>query len=204
MRDFRTRDNSRPAYSSDGKNQFRYKLDVVFDFKDYNRSIRQVRQSVEEMNSAARDLVKKLNKTNRGYGVYVSANAVKSRGAQGNQLLNFPLPASGPELSSKLAPFLTEVGKRGKDIMVGYANRIETGLMRKSITYMQRRRGDNQAVVQIGWVRKWQKYFGWQEMGTRTIPPMHSIIRTRVQIEPEIQRMYSKFFRKEFLERGNR
>lgn len=202
----RVRDTSSEAYSSADKSNFRTKLTVSFDFSDAERSLRSARRSLEQMNAEARDLTKKLNKTNKGYGVYVSANAVKDRSAQGNQLLSFNIPAieKEGEFSASLSPFLTEVGKMGKDIMKSkYATRRETGLMNSSVTYMQRRTGKSKAVVEIGWVRTWKKYFGWQEMGTKNgIKPMAAVIRTGLEVNSKVAPIYSKYFRKTFLEKG--
>lgn len=202
----RVRDTSSDAYSSAGKAKFRTKLTIELDFSDAERSLRSARRSMEEMNREARELTKKLNKTNRGYGVYISANAVKDRNAQGNQLISLNVPAieKEGEFSASLNPFLTEVGKMGRDIMKNkYATRRETGLMQSSVTYMQRRPGRNKAIVEIGWVRTWKKYFGWQEMGTRNgIKPMAAVIRTGLEMQKEVRPIYSKYFRKTFLEKG--
>ena len=202
----RVRDAGAEAYSSAGKSKFRTKLTIEFNFSDAERSLRSARRSLEEMNKSARELTKKLNSTNRGYGVYISANAVKDRNAQGNQLISFNLPAieNEGEFSASLGPFLTEIGKMGKDIMKNkYATRRETGLMNNSVSYMQRRTGRSRAVVEIGWVRTWKKYFGWQEMGTKNgIKPMAAVIRTGLEVNSKVAPAYSKYFRKTFLEKG--
>lgn len=204
-------DFSKPAYSSDGKSDFRHKLTIIFDFKDYDRSIRKAREAAAQVNQAARDMTKKLKGDKVGayteFGLYIPAGSVASRNSEGNQLLEFELPASGPELSAKMNPFLKRIGQAGKDIMLSkYITRKETNLMRKSIGYMQRRRGNNEASVEIGWIRKWYKYFGWQEMGTSGgIPPMAGIIRTKIELEASngvVNKTYNEFFRKEFLEKG--
>jgi hypothetical protein len=202
----RTRDLSSEAYGSSDKSNFRTKLTVSFDFSDAERSLRSARRSLEDMNAEARELTKKLNKTNKGYGTYISANAVKDRNAEGNKLMSFNIPAieKEGEFSASLSPFLTEVGKMGRDLMKGkYATRRETGLMNSSVTYMQRRTGRNRAVVEIGWVRTWKKYFGWQEMGTKNgIKPMAAVIRTGLEVNSKVAPIYSKYFRKTFLEKG--
>lgn len=202
----RVRDLTSEAYSSKNKNAFRTKLTVVLDFSDADRSIRSARRSMEDLNASMKDLAKKINRTDRGFGPYISVNAVKDRLAQGNQLipLNIPGIENEAEFSASLSPFLTELGKIGKDIMKNkYATRRETGLMQNSVAYMQRRTGKTRAVVEIGWVRTWKKYFGWQEMGTSNgIKPMAAVIRTGLELQPKIASTYSKYFRKTFLEKG--
>ena len=200
----RVYDFSLPAYSTSGKEGFTNKLVVRFDFRDYDRSIREMRRSIKETNQAARELTKKLNKTNKGFGVYISATQVADRAGFGNELITFNLPGAD-QFSSELAPFLTDIGEMGKKIMLKYATRVETKLMRKSIGYMQRRPGTGYAQVEIGWVRRWHRYFGFQEDGAGNIPPMRSIIRTSVELQAQkeqVNQMYSKYFRKIFLEKG--
>ena len=202
----RVRDLSADAYSSAGKSKFRTKLTIELNFSDAERSLRSVRKSIEEMNAQARQLTKKLNTTNKGYGVYISADAVAGGRTADNKILKFNFPAieNEGEFSSSLAPMLTEIGKEGKRLMQEkYATRRETGLMNNSVAYMQRRTGKNKAIVEIGWIRTWKKYFGWQEMGTSTgIKPMAAILRTGIEMKAETQNIYSKYFRKTFLEKG--
>jgi hypothetical protein len=201
----RVYDFSQPAYSSAGKENFAYKIDFRLDFKDYERSIREMRRSIKELNQSTRDLTKKLNKTNKGYGVYISADQVSSRSGFGNELISFELP-NADEYSAELAPFLKEVGEMGRDIMKRkYATRRETGLMNSEVRYRQRRPGEGFAGVEIGWVRRWHRYFGYQEEGAGNIPPMRAILRTSMELQgkdEEIKQVYSKYFRKIFLEKG--
>lgn len=202
----RVRDASAEAYSSAGKSKFRTKLTIELNFSDAERSLRSVRKSIEEMNAEARKLTRKLNTTNKGYGVYISADAVAGGRTAGNKLLSFNFPAieNEGEFSASLGPVLTEIGKEGKRLMQEkYATRRETGLMNDSVGYMQRRTGKNKAIVEIGWIRTWKKYFGWQEMGTKNgIKPMAAILRTGIEMQKETQNIYSKYFRKTFLEKG--
>jgi hypothetical protein len=198
-------DFSLPAYSTAGKEDFAYKVVYRLDFKDYEKSIREMRRSIKDMNQASRELTKKLNKTNRGYGVYISANQVADRSGFGNEFITMELPGAD-EYSAELAPFLKEVGEMGRDIMKNkYATRHETGLMNKEVRYRQARPGEGFAGVEIGWVRRWHKYFGFQEEGAGNIPPMRSILRTSMELQSkkkEIDQVYSKYFRKIFLEKG--
>lgn len=202
----RVRDSGAEAYSSAGKSKFRTKLTIELNFSDAERSLRSVRRSIEDMNAEARKLTKQLNTTNKGYGTYISANAVGGGRTAGNKLLSFNFPAieNEGEFSASLAPVLAEIGQKGKEIMQGkYATRRETGLMNSSVGYMQRRGGSDKAIVEIGWIRNWKKYFGWQEMGTSNgIKPMAAILRTGIEMQKETQTIYSKYFRKTFLEKG--
>ncbi len=201
----RVYDFSQPAYSSAGKEDFAHKITIRFDFKNYERSIREMRRSNQALNKSTRELAKKLKKTDQGYGIYIPSGAVSNRAGFGNELITFELPGAS-ELSSELAPFLSEIGEMGKDIMKNkYATRVETGLMNSEIRYKQDRPGNNYAQVEIGWLRRWHRYFGFQEEGAGNIPPMRSILRTSMELQgkdEEIKKVYSRYFRKIFLEKG--
>lgn len=202
----RVRDAGAEAYSSAGKSNFRTKLTIELNFSDVNRSIRNVRKSMMDINDQAYKLNKSLNATKKGYGVYVSSDMVADQNAEKNQVLSFNFPGMNneAEFSSALEPLLKEIGQKGKSIMQNkYATRRDTGLMNSSVGYMQRRTGKNKAVVEIGWIRKWQKYFGWQEMGTSGgIKPMAAVLRTGMEMQKETKDLYSRYFRKTFLEKG--
>lgn len=188
----RIRDLSTDAYSSSGRPNYEHKLTVRFDLSEYKRDYADFLRSVSDFNSKASKAIKNLNSTNRGYGVYIQAN--QSKPFIGDDVISRIIP-NAKELSPMLQPMLAEIGKLGKETMLKYATRKETGDMRSDIRYMQDRSG-NQAVVHIGWVRRWRRYYSYQESGTRTVPPMHSILRTRLEIEPKVQKMYDAFLRK--------
>lgn len=188
----RLRDMSGDGYSSQGRPNYDHKLTVRFDLSEYKRDYAEFLRSISDLNSKAAQMTKNLKSTNKGYGVYIQANQVKP--FIGDDVISRIIP-NAKELSPKLQPLLTEIGKLGKETMLKYATRKETGDMRSDIRYMQERSG-NQAVVHIGWVRRWRKYYSYQESGTRTVKPMHSILRTRLEIEPKVQKMYDAFLRK--------
>jgi len=181
-------------YQTSNKMDYRTSLRVKVDFSDFDKSIRQVKSSVSELNKAAKELGKNNKFTDKGFGIYIDSRAV----TPGTEIL-LNLPGGGGELSSYLSNYLTKVGKYGKDIMKKYT-REDTGLMKSEVRYMQKRDGSKEVSVDIGWVRKWYQYFGWQEQGTRTgIKPMNAILRTRAEVLPYAQQEFSKAFTKYFL-----
>lgn len=206
MSDFRpvrpsryVRDTSGAAFDTAGKANFRNKLVVRIDFQDYDRSIRAIRKSVKDMNQKMKQLSKTNSRTDKGFGIYID-----SRGAGFGTQLDFNLPGGSGELSSSLSKGLSEIGQRGKDIMQKYM-RVETGRMKSSVSFMQRRPGGKFASVEIGWIRKWHKYYGWQEQGTRRgIKPMNAILRTRAELAPYANTQFNKAFREFFLKPNER
>lgn len=189
-----------PAYSK-GKSGFKYKIDVNFQFDKVEKSLRSVRKDIVKLNDNAFKMQKELNKTNKGFGVYI--DPIKGKEIP-SKPINFKLPKGGAELSSSTDDTLKKIGTRGRDIMKKYM-RVDTGEMKSQVRYMQRRRGKGASQVQIGWIRTFYRYFGWQEEGTKTgIKPMNAIGRTWAELTPYANKEFSKFTRKYFLEGKNK
>ena len=187
-----------PAYDTN-KGPFQYKIDVEFSFDNVDKSLRQVRRDIVEMNDIAFRVGQQLKKTDQGYGVYIDSI---TGGKNKAKPIDFVLPQTGPETSPALEKTLKNIGEEGRSIMKKYM-RVDSGKMKQEVRYIQRRRGNQKAEVQVGWVRTWYKYFAWQEFGTRTgIKPMNSLARTYMELLPYANRQMSKFTRKYFLE-GN-
>lgn len=203
-----SRGSNSEGMKTEGKERFSNKLTYRIDFTDHEKSIREVRENIIINNERIRKLEKQLKKSDTGYGIYLDYRAVLPT-KPGTSLMGFELPQNAQFLSSelgrKVAPL---IGQRGKDIMRRYS-RVETGRMRSSIVYMQRRRGNDKVDIEIGWVRRWHKYFGWQEDGTtggrgngRGIKPMRSIARTMPELDAYAGRVLSNFYSKTFLQKG--
>jgi hypothetical protein len=191
--------SSAEGMSTSGKANFTNKVVVRIDFENYDRSIRSVRDSVKRMNAEVRKLSKSNKATDKGFGIYID-----SRISGSSNQIDFKLPGGSGELSSHLASYLSEIGERGKTIMQKYM-RVETGRMKSSVAFMQRRPGNKFASVEIGWVRKWHKYYGFQENGTKTgIKPMNAILRTRRELLPDADKQFNKAFREFFLKPNER
>jgi len=189
------RPRSGPAFETSSKEDFRNKLRIRVDFSDYTISIRQVKQEMKKLNAAAKKNLERNNGTNKGFGIYIQSNDELFA----SQQINRRLPGGGGELSSFLSKYLTNIGQYGKEKMQNYT-RIDTGLMKSSVGYQQRRMGDKYVTLDIGWVRRWYQYFGWQEEGTSMgIKPMNAILRTRAEVLPYAQQEFSKAFTKYFL-----
>lgn len=197
----RLRTNS-VAYETGGKWAFDSEVKIEFDYSDLDIKSRDVKKAVSDFSAFVYGLDKKYGikkaSTNISFDVSPSAanQVAGGAGAQGRQSsLSFPLLADGLRIQQAVKDEMSAIGKDGRDIMRRYANRRETGRMNESIRYNTRARG-NKYVVTIGWTELWYKYFGFQENGTRTgIRPMHSVIRTYMQMLPKIQNYTSRLYR---------
>jgi len=189
------------AYDTAGRDNFDTKITIEFDYSDLDIKSRDVKKAVSDFSAFVYDLDKKhgIKKANSSFSFDISPNtasAIASSGEQGNRSAkSFPLLADGLRIQQVLKSEMPAIGKDGRDIMRRYANRRETGRMNESIRYNTRAR-NNKYIVNIGWTELWYKYFGFQENGTSTgIRPMHSVIRTYMQMLPKIQNYTSRLYR---------
>ena len=192
---------SGPGYETSNRESFDTKVTIEFDYSDLDIKSRDVKQAVSDFSAYVYDLNRKYGIKKAGTSLTLdispnTATAVASSGQQGNRsTLAFPLLADGLRIQQALKDEMGAIGQDGRSIMRGYANRRETGRMNESIRYNARARG-NKYIVNIGWTELWYKYFGFQENGTRTgIRPMHSVIRTYMQMLPKIQNYTSRLYR---------
>jgi len=191
------------AYETTGKWAFDSQVTIEFDYSDLDVKSRDVKKAVSDFSAYVYNLDKKYGikkaSTNISFDVSpssASSAAASGSGYQGNRTtIGFPLLADGLRIQQVLKDEMGAIGEDGKKIMRGYANRRETGRMNESIRYNTRAR-DNKYIVNIGWTELWYKYFGFQENGTRTgIRPMHSVIRTYMQMLPKVQNYTSRLYR---------
>lgn len=192
---------SGPGYETSNKEKFDTQVTIEFDYSDLDIKSRDVKQAVSDFSAFVYDLDKKHKvkraSTNIAFDVSPnSASAVAAGSQQGNRsTLSFPLLADGLRIQLAIKDQMGAIGQDGKNIMRGYANRRETGRMNESIRYNTGARG-NKYVINIGWTELWYKYFGFQENGTIPgIRPMHSVIRTYMQMLPKIQNYTSRLYR---------
>ncbi len=193
---------SGPGYETSGKWAFDSTVTIEFDYSDLDVKSRDVKKAVSDFSQYVYNLDKKygVKKASTNISFDVSPNSANeiagSGGYRGSRTkIGFPLLADGLRIQQVLKDEMPSIGQDGRDIMRKYANRRETGRMNESIRYNTRARS-NKYVVNIGWTELWYKYFGFQENGTRKgIRPMHSVIRTYMQMLPKVQNYTSRLYR---------
>ena len=189
---------SGPGYETSNKELFDTQVEFVFDYSDLDKSARQAKK---ELSDFSYELSKMFSTTSNSRGkkdnlFYLSNKQIKPfTGSTKNPSESFNLMPDGVQMTSALKGGMQSMGREGADTMRKYVNRIETGRMKDAITY-NTRSYSNKYVVRIGWTQLWYKYFGFQENGTvKGIRPMHSIIRTYVEMLPRVQNYMSRFVR---------
>jgi hypothetical protein len=189
---------SGPGYETTDKDLFDTKVEFVFDYSGLDASARKVKK---ELSDFSYELSKAFGATGNSRGkkdnlFYLTNKQIEPfTGGPKNPSEQFTLLPDGVQMTLALKGGMQSMGKEGANTMRKYVNRIETGRMKDSITYNTRSYA-NKYVVRIGWTQLWYKYFGFNENGTsKGIRPMHSIIRTYVEMLPRVQNYMSRFTR---------
>lgn len=188
---------SGPGYETGDKNKFDYQVEFVFNYGDLDKASRQVKKELSDFSYELKKSFSRLglgSKSNKDYIGFSEAKFVSLTTGK-NPSEQFNLLPDATQMTLALKDGMQGMGREGANTMRKYVNRIETGRMKNSITYNTRSYG-NKYVVRIGWTQLWYKYFGFQENGTsRGIRPMHSIIRTYIEMLPRVQNYMSRFTR---------
>jgi len=189
---------SGPGYETSDKELFDSQVEFVFDYSDLDVNARKVKK---ELSDFSYELSKMFSNTGNSRSkkdnlFYLESSQIKPFTAGGrNPSEQFVLLPDGVQMTSALKGGMQDMGREGANIMRKYVNHVETTRMKNSITY-NTRSYSNKYVVRIGWTQLWYKYFGFNENGTaKGIRPMHSIIRTYVEMLPRVQNYMSRFIR---------
>lgn len=190
---------SGPGYETGDKERFDYRVQFEFDYSNLDKSARQVRKELSDFSYELSKLFsgKGIGSNRSGDKMFYITPKQAEPFAQGrnNKSESFNLMPDGVQMTSALKDGMQGMGKAGADTMRKYVKRIDTGRMKDAITYNTRSRG-NKYTVNIGWTELWYKYFGFQENGTKNgVPPMHSILRTYLEMLPRVQNYMSRFIR---------
>jgi len=180
------------GYETTGKEDFDTELRIVFDYSNLDATTRTVKKALSDFSYEMQKETKRLGKN---YGRRGDVNVTSLLNLQNKDVaLKFELIPDGLRIQHALKDSMSKIGEDGKKIMTGFVNRVETTRMKSSVRYNARSRGRTY-VINIGWTELWYKYFGFQENGTKHINPMHSILRTKLTMEPRLQNFMSRFIR---------
>lgn len=184
----------RVGYETTGKDEFDTQIDISFDFSDFAVKTREAKAGLVDL---AYRLHKELDGSDRSgkqYG-FISPKSVSKKDIESVISRTIKLP-NDAEIYQDINEFAKNLSALGKNVMSNYANREDTSLMRNSI-YGTTKGTKYKITSSIGWTRLWYKYFGFQENGTATIKPMRSVLRTYMDITPDVRQdvaLYMKNF----------
>lgn len=184
------------GYETGDKDRFSTYIEFVFDYSDIDKSARKVKKELSDFTyNFSKALQKVSPKTKRG-GDYIGFSEIKyiALTSDKNPSEKFNLMPDGVQMRAALKDGMQSMGREGSMVMKKHVKRVETGRMQDAVTY-NTRSGAGRYTVRIGWTQLWYKYFGFQENGTRHINPMHSLIRTQLEMMPRVQNYLSRFIR---------
>jgi hypothetical protein len=202
----RKRPPSSPGYETSGKENFNSKVSFRVDYSDYALKADEIDRMLSKQGRFIKDFYKFIGTPAKGTGkktffmeLTPKAEDFLSKGNVPNSSIK-AVP-DGYKMGIAIQETLSTLGRDGKSIMQKYVNRIETGLMKREIRYEVRKRKDY-STLEVGWIRAWYKYFGFQEDGffniynKKKVPGMRSIMRTSLELSPKFQRQVTAAIRK--------
>lgn len=181
----------RDGYDTTSKDTFDNQVVFTLDYSDMQLGLKEARQMVADFGKELQASMSGV-KTQKGtYFVYADSDFSKARTATSMDLL---IPKVD-NMDNVINEFGKGVSMMSKEAIKKYiGSRVDTGLMKGSV-YGRTTKSKGKIVSRAGWLDIWYKYFGYQEEGTDTIRPMHAILRTYLEIAPQVQRGMSEFLR---------
>lgn len=184
------------GYETSGKEQFSTYIEFVFDYSDMDKSARKVKKELSDFTYNFANQIKQLNPKVKSSKDFVGFSEIKyiALTSGRNPSEKFNLMPDGVQMRLALKDGMQSMGREGSMIMKKHVKRVDTGRMQDAVTY-NTRSGTGRYTVRIGWTQLWYKYFSFQEEGTKFINPMHSLIRTQLEMFPRVQNFMSRFIR---------
>ena len=181
--------------STDGKDDFDHEVSFTFDYSDLDAKTRQVKEELSDFGFEVAQTMKNM-KVDKSTG-FIFPNLDKMYSASINGTINKMLTIlpDGDQVGKDMNSFAVEVAAEAKTTMKKYiGSRVDTGLMKGSV-YGRTERRAKKFIARAGWLDAWYKYFGFQEDGTYQIRPMHSVMRTYLELAPWVQKNLNYYFR---------
>lgn len=172
-----------PGYETTGRERFDNSVEFSFDYSDIEAKGDEIRKQLEELNAAFRDIAKSKSKV----------IGIKSSGG------TFSLPLSKIPNSETIERDMTALAQivaadSKKTIKKNIGDRIDTGRMIGSV-YGRTTKSPGKVTARAGWLDQWYKYFGFQENGTVHVSPMRAILRTFMEVSPEVTKSMSYYLK---------
>lgn len=182
------------GYQTAGRENFDNVVEIAFDFSNIDVTTRIVRKELSDLNYQFYNIMKNLPSDPKSGFIYPSKRLRQVR-TMGSLDQVFRLLPDSERLSKDIGALGQIVAAEGKNTMKKYiGGRIETGRMVGSV-YGRTYKNKSGVLVRIGWLDLWYKYFGFQENGTNRIRPMRAVLRTFLEIIPEVRKSLDYYFR---------
>ena len=184
------------GYETSGREKFSTYIEFVFDYSDLDKSARKVKKELSDFAYDFSKALKQVNPKIKSSKDFVGFSEIKyiALTSGKNPSEKFNLMPDGAQMRVALKDGMQSMGREGSMVMKKHVKRVDTGRMQDAVTY-NTRSGAGRYTVRIGWTQLWYKYFSFQEEGTIFINPMHSLIRTQLEMFPRVYNYMSRFIR---------
>jgi hypothetical protein len=177
---------SSTGYETEGREKYDYKVTFNFDYSDVNVSAEKARRLIEEFGKQIKSEMKGVKSSN---GFIFADSDFRNYSTATIKLM------SDSALARDMYALGKEVSAESKNVMKKYiGSRVDTGRMKGSV-YNSTKQSKGRVVAEAGWLDLWYRYFGYQEEGTRYVSPMHSVLRTYLEVAPQVQKSVSWYIR---------
>lgn len=171
---------------------------VTLDHTGWDKSIVNAKKLIASLAGNVNKSIKVADMTKSGVGIQVTGDTPKDI----DNLIAASLLSLEKLPRNAANEFLRDIGTIGvSEIRAGIRNpenrptsaRYDTGLMYDSVDYKLRKNKD-QTRVDIGWTRRFHKYFDFQERGTEQIGAMNAVRNAYRSTAPKVYPLMYRFF----------
>jgi hypothetical protein len=181
--------------STEGKEGFDHEVSFTFDYSDIDVKTRQVKKELSDFGDEVYRFMKGMDVDKSSGFIFPNLDKMYSTTLNGSINKALTILPDGKQIGNDMNVFAVAVSAESKETMKKYiGSRVDTGLMKASV-YGRTERRAKKITSRAGWLDTWHKYFGFQEDGTYQIRPMHSVMRTYLEMAPWVQKSLNEYFR---------
>lgn len=197
-------ERSGPGYDTD-RSDSRYKFEITLDFKPYYSDLSYVRKQINQLQGEVNKMFNSGtygNVANRaGNNLAVSITKKSTINLDFDNFIIKPLIDNANIISDASSDLAQDIGDIGVDnIRQGIRRpenppltfRYDTGTMYNSVN-SKVRRSKAETRIEIGWTRKFYKYFDYQERGTQQVGAMNAILNGYRKTGPQAYDLMRRF-----------
>lgn len=182
-----------PGYDTEPRDGFDNSIEFTFDYSGLDASTRQVKKELSDLAYQFYKISNQLQTNGKGF-IYPTKKIENVR-TLSTLKLSTKMFGSTEQLESDILAIAGIAADEGKKTIKKYiGGRIETGRMKGSV-YGRVYKRKGYIVARAGWLDLWYKYFGFQENGTKRVSPMRSMLRSYLELSPEIIKTMNYYFR---------
>lgn len=174
------------GYETQGREKYDHKVTFNFDYSEVGIGVQKARTMIEGFSKELKSEMKGIKSSN---GFIFADSDFRNYSTATLKLM------SDSALARDMYALGKETSLEAKSVMKKYiGSRVDTGRMKGSV-YNKTTQNKSRVVAEAGWLDLWYRYFGYQEEGTKFISPMHSVLRTYLEVAPQVQKSVSWYIR---------